>query len=72
MNYDKVSHIVPELDDDEELQALSAALPPRTIDCKHKVLYTCLGAVLTTKLFVVGWLIAQGVAADLLWSLFHW
>jgi hypothetical protein len=72
MNYDRVSHIVPDLDDDEELQALSVPLPPRTIDCKHKVLYTCLGVVLTTKLFVVGWLIAQGVAADLLWSLFHW
>jgi hypothetical protein len=73
MNYDRVSNTIPEIDEDiEELQATVVIVPPREIDCKHKVLYTCLGVVLTAKMLVVCWIFMQSFPTDALSHLLNW
>ena len=47
-------------------------VPPREIDCKHKVLYTCLGVVLTAKMLVVCWIFMQSFPTDALSHLLNW
>jgi len=74
MNYDHVAAEAPpsDLDDDEELEATVIHPPQRGLDCKHKALYTCLGAFLMAKVLFVGWIFTQSVSPDAMAQLFHW
>ena len=62
MDYDHVASNAPpsDLDDDDEEVEATVILPPRGLDCKHKALYTCLGAFLMAKLLFVCWIFTQG------------
>lgn len=71
MNYDQVSSTIPDDLDEDELQA-TVVPPPRGLDCKHKVLYTCLGVFLTAKLIIVCWIFTLSFPSDALAHLFHW
>jgi hypothetical protein len=71
MNYDQVSHTIPDDLEDEELEA-TVVLPPHGLDWKHKALYTCLGVFLTAKLILVCWIFTLSFPSDALAHLFHW
>ena len=69
MNYDPV---VPDDLEDEEMEATVVVSPPRTLDWKHKALYTCLGVFLTTKILVILWIFTLSFPSNALENLFHW
>jgi hypothetical protein len=66
MNYDQVSNT-----EEEELQPVTV-IQPRRLDTKHKILYTCLGVVLTAKVLLVCWIFTLSFPSDSLARLFHW
>ena len=65
MNYDQVSM------DDEEVQ-VHVVVEPRPLDLKHKILYTCVGIILTSKVILICWIFTLSFPSDALSFLFHW
>jgi hypothetical protein len=74
MDYGHVASDPPpsDLDEDEDIEATVIVPPSQGLDCKHRMLYTCLGAFLSAKLLFVCWIISQSVSPEAVTRLFHW
>ena len=70
MNYDHVLQQVD--DDDEEVQLQPHAARPAPLDLKHKILYTCVGVVLTGKVLFICWIFTLSFPSDALSKFLHW
>ena len=72
MNYTHVAASpIDDLDIEDDLQPIEA-IPPRSIDLKHKIMYTCLGVFITAKILVICWIFTLSYPADALSHLFGW